>query len=172
MVKVKLNLNLNNLLKWSLKNKVKRTFVEQSHLIIIESNVVQQQKPEELTYLTSRTNKLHETLDQLKRETIKPQTLLDVLNIIDRVTGNIAKDPNNEQFRTLKLTNEKLQQNLFAYPAVFDVLGLIGFQRKNEVLFLDSKDLNTSFLNQAITEIGTLRIITSGNSFEFENIRD
>jgi len=130
-------------------------------MVIEEQKTNTAQKPEDLAFLTSRTNKLNESLDQLKRETIRPQTLLDVLNILEKVSGNIAKDPANEQFRSLKLTNEKLKQNLFAYPAVFDILGLLGFQRKDEVLFLDAKDLNTSFLHQAITELGTLKIITS-----------
>ena len=87
---------------------------------------------QEYNYMTNQLNKLLINLEELKRFTIKAQTLLDVLNILEKVLNNLIKDPSSEQFRTLKLTNEKLKQSFFAYPSVFDILSIVIFFLYNQ----------------------------------------
>ena len=81
---------------------------------------------EEQVFFTNQLKKLEFYLDMLKRETITTQALSDVLSILEKILSNILKDQTNETFRTLKLTNEKLQQKLFAYQAVIDILTLVN----------------------------------------------
>jgi hypothetical protein len=75
----------------------------------------------------------NEDLQFLKRETIESQKLIDALDILERVTMNIIKDPKNEQFRTLKLTNEKLQEKLFRYNSVMEILLKVAFSDQTTI---------------------------------------
>lgn len=114
----------------------------------------------EMTFLNHQLSKVTESLEQLKRETITPQILLEVVNILEKVIGNLVKDPANETFRTLKLTNEKLKEKFFAYRSVLDILSLIGFSNKGEILYIQQNEVNLTLTKQVLKEVESLRAKT------------
>ncbi len=63
-----------------------------------------------------------EALRYLKKEAIESQKFLEVLQILDKITSNIINEPKNEQFRTLKLSNQKLQEKLLRYNTAMELL--------------------------------------------------
>jgi len=130
---------------------------QSTKMIIEEQKKEESLKPEEYAFMSSQLNKITINLDELKRYTIKAQTLLEVLNILEKVLSNIVKDPSNEKFRTLSLTNEKLKQNFFAYPSIFDILSIVGFRKKDDILHIQSQELNITFINQVLKEIDSLK---------------
>jgi len=80
-----------------------------------------------------------ETLQMLKKETIESQKFLEALQILDKITINIVNDPKNEQFRTLKLTNEKLKEKLFRYTAGLELLFKVLIFHSNSIRRPNSK---------------------------------
>ena len=54
-------------------------------------------------------------LKELKKECEMSYILINPLTLLDKISENILKDPSSEQYRTLKLGNEKLKEKLFKF---------------------------------------------------------
>jgi hypothetical protein len=51
------------------------------------------------------------------------------LNLLRKIFGNIVKEPENEKFSRIKLSN-KIIQKIINFPSVYDLMIAIGFKRK------------------------------------------
>ncbi|EAS03226.2 PUB domain protein (macronuclear) [Tetrahymena thermophila SB210] len=56
-----------------------------------------------------------------------PTQLLEAFNLLYKLFDNIAKNPTEQKFRSIKTTNAKLKQSLFSQQHIEEVLKAAGF---------------------------------------------
>eukprot|EP01016_Furgasonia_blochmanni_P001730 TRINITY_DN10682_c0_g1_i2.p2 TRINITY_DN10682_c0_g1~~TRINITY_DN10682_c0_g1_i2.p2 ORF type:complete len:201 (-),score=46.86 TRINITY_DN10682_c0_g1_i2:807-1409(-) len=71
--------------------------------------------------------KVTELLAELKRSTITSKGFLDSLQTLSMISGNILKDPENDKFRQLKLSNQSFFAKVGQYPAGADLIKLVRY---------------------------------------------
>jgi len=64
---------------------------------------------------------------------------LDVMILLQKLLANIKDNPGEQKFRSLNLSNPKLQQTLFCFAGSKEFLAAAGFEEKNGQLELPSK---------------------------------
>lgn len=55
-----------------------------------------------------------------------------VLTILEKLIGNVCKDPNNTKFHKIKLNNKKIQSTVGKYAPALFLLELVGFRMSKE----------------------------------------
>ncbi|KAL5781403.1 hypothetical protein ACOSP7_006432 [Xanthoceras sorbifolium] len=71
--------------------------------------------------------------------------------------GNVAKNPNEEKFRKIRLNNQTFQDRVGALTGGIEFLELCGFEKieGGEFLFLPREKVNTAVLNSAGSELNS-----------------
>ena len=83
-------------------------------------------KKQENKIIEEKINGSRSILEQLKKETISRDVYVNALDLLDKITTNIIKEPSNEKFRILNLNNVKLRSALFQFNSVVDLLSKVS----------------------------------------------
>lgn len=67
------------------------------------------------------------------RENPKEVTL-EAVEILLKLLGNVKKDPNNMKFRSIRLSNPKIESKLLVANGAFETLFSVGFEEARKVL--------------------------------------
>jgi hypothetical protein len=86
---------------------------------------------------------------------------LKTLNIL---VGNICKAPAEEKYRSIKLTNPKIQQRLCEIPQALQFLCAMGFREIDGVLSITEQDINTDLFNLMSRALGQAVEIRAGTA--------
>ena len=85
-------------------------------------------------------------IESLIQEILHLKTRISSLEIIQKINRNLLKDPTNTKFHILKMSNKKLQENIFAFRHAKSILHLIGFCEKKinqeKIYSLETHDKN------------------------------
>lgn len=76
---------------------------------------------------TSIVNMLNENSAQVKREAGE---------ILLKLIGNVLREPNNIKFRSIKLSNPKIESKLLVAAGAFEILFSLGFEEVTELFLL------------------------------------
>eukprot|EP01084_Bolivina_argentea_P090224 162617_1 len=74
-----------------------------------------------------------------------------IIHPLDKPDDKKNKDPS--KYRKLNLKNDKLQNNLFKYTPALDILLLIGFQKKDNLIILSPENENIVIFQALIVKI-------------------
>jgi len=66
----------------------------------------------------------------LDREIVSKQTRLDAIATLQKIIANVVKDPGNDKYRKLRLSNAMVSKNIGKHWSAMDFLRVLGFQRK------------------------------------------
>lgn len=83
---------------------------------------------EQIAREKERKNKANwkKTLTILKGEVGPGTQFMETLNLLEKITSNILKDPSKEQFRTLKIeSNPKLKAAIGVFPSAVDIIIMV-----------------------------------------------
>lgn len=67
--------------------------------------------------------------------------VLDVLSLVQKVLGNIKDNPREAKFRSLKLSNRKMQEGLFRFAGGKELVKAAGFEDKGDSFELPDKSI-------------------------------
>ncbi len=103
-------------------------------------------------------------LKQVFKEFISGSEKIESLTIISKIFSNILKEPENEKFRKLSLSNGKLVIHLWRFIPVVEFLTLIGFHRiQDDFLFLEYGKIRKNHIQHCFEKIEA-EIKTEGSS--------
>jgi hypothetical protein len=67
-------------------------------------------------------------MDRLKHESsMNKQFMLESLKLLHLIIDNIIKNPCEEKYRRIKLTNKKLVEHVSRYPCCEELMEFVGF---------------------------------------------
>ena len=87
----------------------------------------------DLTDEIAREIVLHLRL-RLNRHGREDKEFFEILNIILKLLSNIVEHPLEEKYQKLKLNNKKIQSFIVSNSECMNLLDLIGFQQKDDVV--------------------------------------
>ncbi len=65
-----------------------------------------------------------------------PQVLKEAGDILLRLIGNVLKDPQNVKYRSIRLSNPKIESKLLAANGAMEILFAVGFEEATDSLVL------------------------------------
>mmetsp|Transcript_15932 Transcript_15932/g.42143 ORF Transcript_15932/g.42143 Transcript_15932/m.42143 type:complete len:185 (+) Transcript_15932:74-628(+) len=83
-------------------------------------------------------NKVADALTPLQQalRSLPLDKALETLELLEKITRNVVRNPGEEKFRSIKLTNAKIAEAVADAPAMVDVLQEMGWVKEAEVLVL------------------------------------
>jgi len=83
-------------------------------------------------------NKVADALTPLQQalRSLPLDKALETLELLEKITRNVVRNPGEEKFRSIKLTNAKIAEAVADAPAMVDVLQEMGWVKEDEVLVL------------------------------------
>ncbi len=81
-----------------------------------------------------------------------------MLNILEKVIGNIVKNPTEQKYRNVKKGNKVLQKKLFVHANVDKVLEIMGFAYDSDDQVFMFYEENTEQLNDYLVIIDGFRV--------------
>ncbi|OIW01286.1 hypothetical protein TanjilG_10447 [Lupinus angustifolius] len=101
-------------------------------------------------YTTAKVDHLRECLRSLKRnlqgENARVRRAFETLLIY---IGNVAKNPDDERYRMIRLSNPVFQERIGSLKDGVEFLELCGFERRGDFLYIPHKKIDTTLLNSA-----------------------
>ncbi|KRW99202.1 hypothetical protein PPERSA_07445 [Pseudocohnilembus persalinus] len=123
-----------------------QSFEEQKQQVQKNQNKVQiQQKDQD----TSED----QIIDQIHIEIEDNEKFINAMQMLYKILFNIDQNPSEEKFRTLKKSNQKLQDLLFQYPSTSELLKHCQFFEQNDLLILDVKRIDQGLLKRVMSTI-------------------
>jgi len=83
-------------------------------------------------------NKVAEALTPLQQalRSLPLEKAQEILELLEKVTRNVVRNPGEEKFRSLKLTNPKIAASVADAPSMVDALKDMGWVQEGEMLVL------------------------------------
>lgn len=107
-------------------------------------------KSKPVVYTTTKVDQLRECLRKLKRshqgEDARVRRAFQTLIIY---VGNVAKNPNEEKYRKIRLSNPLFQDRVGSLNGGVEFLELCGFERTGDFLYLPHEKVDMALLNSA-----------------------
>ncbi|KAK7389372.1 hypothetical protein VNO78_24338 [Psophocarpus tetragonolobus] len=111
---------------------------------------IKQEKKSKPVYTTSKVELLRESLRNLKRnhqgEDARVRKAFQTLIIY---VGNVAKNPKEEKYRKIRLSNQLFQDRIGRLNGGVEFLELCGFERRGDFLYLPDEKVDMAQLNSA-----------------------
>ncbi|KAF4370267.1 hypothetical protein G4B88_012951 [Cannabis sativa] len=115
-----------------------------------QSVVQQKQISHDPIMSVSKVELMSECLRSLKRNHMDNEAKVRrAFQTLLTYVGNVARDPNQEKFRKIRMSNPKFQERIGGMKEGVEFLELCGFERREEFLYLDSEKVNMALLNSA-----------------------
>ncbi|KAL2319266.1 hypothetical protein Fmac_028235 [Flemingia macrophylla] len=110
----------------------------------------QREKKPKPVYATAKVEQLRECLRNLKRnhqgEDVRVKRAFQTLTVY---VGNVAKNPKEEKYRKIRLSNPLFQDRIGSLNGGVEFLELCGFERTGDFLHLSHEKVDISLLNSA-----------------------
>ncbi|KAF4367488.1 hypothetical protein G4B88_003692 [Cannabis sativa] len=115
-----------------------------------QSVVQQKQISHDPIMSVSKVELMSECLRSLKRNHMDNEAKVRrAFQTLLTYVGNVARDPNQEKFRKIRMSNPKFQERIGGMKEGVEFLELCGFERREEFLYLGSEKVNMTLLNSA-----------------------
>ncbi|XP_004510266.1 uncharacterized protein [Cicer arietinum] len=112
--------------------------------------VINQKKISKPIYTTTKIEHLRECLRSLKREhkgeNARIRRAFETLLVY---VGNVVKNPNEEKYRKIRLSNPLFQDRVGSLNGGVEFLELCGFERMDDFLYLPSEKVDMELLSSA-----------------------
>ncbi|KEH18195.1 putative PUB domain-containing protein [Medicago truncatula] len=112
--------------------------------------VIKQEKISKPVYTTTKVEHLRECLRSLKREhkgeDARIRRAFETLLVY---VGNVVKNPNEEKYRKIRLSNPLFQDRVGSLYGGVEFLELCGFERTGDFLYLPSEKVDMELLSSA-----------------------
>ncbi|CAI8608143.1 unnamed protein product [Vicia faba] len=112
--------------------------------------VIKHDKISRPVYTTTKVEHLRECLRSLKREhkgeNARIRRGFETLLVY---VGNVVKNPKEEKFRKIRLSNPLFQDRVGSLDGGVEFLELCGFERRDELLYLPSEKIDMGLLSSA-----------------------
>ncbi|KAK7256079.1 hypothetical protein RIF29_29513 [Crotalaria pallida] len=114
------------------------------------ATAVQEKKGLKSVYTTTKVDHLRECLRSLKRshqgEHARVRRAFETLLIY---VGNVAKNPNEEKYRKIRLSNPLFQERVGSLKESVGFLELCGFEKRGDFFYLPREKVDIALLNSA-----------------------
>lgn len=140
---------------------------------------IRKEKFENRNHIISEEDKISILFDDLKIDTIINEKYKDSLILIKTILKNIVDNPNNANYRKIKLTNKRLCEHILNYASGIDILKKVtliflfiilkkcGFEFYEDYIILEFNNTNIDLFTHLIDRIEAT-IISSINLFNYK----